>query len=1234
MKKIIALGLTLLMVMSVVVLPTSAAEPETSPLLQSAPVEKSVVIYEENFDGKTFDQLGWKKNDGADATFAIENGRLFVTSAGDANYTILPDSHALDQVMTGDWTLEYEIELCTASKNNRYAGISFFHTGDFYLTANKTYSVTYLPRVNGSMSVNYAQAASWKPVGGEVITRSANANSGATAGNNVLYWMTNGAANAKDVNSTNVADMVMLNRKIDVRVEAVNGTMIDVFYNGVFVGGTNEYTSYDMAAFRARRDDNVFSMLALTHSAGTLTYYLDNIKLTANNVEWTEPTGYRWMTVYSENFDNTTLAALGYTQNTTTGTVNMSIKDSKLYIDTSTDGTANFTILPDSAELDAIVSGDYVVEFDLEMIEKGNTIGTVAYDSYIALITNYKDEFNQNRVMLRAGGYMDNRALIGVTDTATTGTHWGSNVSGEQASWTNPATNATVTRSHPGNRLTTATDTTNVGNTLMTWVWNALDVPDAKTLDRATANSSNNKTRPLVDHKLTVRQVVTGGKNVDIFVNGVFVGGTTATSADTYATNVGTAGNINSAIGLRTSGVSAYIDNIKVMTLVDAVATIGNTLYYSIEDAVAAANGDTITLLKSASLDAAGALTVSGKDVILDLNGNTLTVNAHGQTIKNGANLTIKNGTIDISNAPAQAEGKFDIGNSGSAVKSTLTLDNVDFIGTNWASSSGAFRVYNSSELYITNGSTVTLTNNTFDYYGMVYADPASDTLAAGKVVVDASTIALTDNGRGFVYGDVVIRNGSTVTMTKTASGKFISGFHNNNITIDNSTVTLTDMTEGGFSFGTEHTDWVYNTTISNNSIVTCNGCNTHFGGTDDSPVNVDDSSVLSFVGTNVTDTDLDTLFPNGWVKVDGTYYAPNFKAVIRMTPVSDTIVGAGQVTLQLSANTNDILNDIVVTCNIPGVVITGTGATRVATLPNNQNSYVFTATLPASMAEKYNNPTAQCTVNVMSAMDQYWMGILMRKYNTTYPVTAVAGEGGTITNVGANLVKYNQAITFEIKANEGYEIADVIVDGVSVGKVDTYTFKKVAEAHTINAVFARSYTNPYTDVAADAWYAKAVEYCTANGLMNGVETTKFAPETALTRGMVVTVLYRNEGEPAATSSVSFFDVSATEYYAKAVDWASANKIVEGMGDGLYAPNAELTLEQLAAIMVRYADLKGVKLTAGKIDGLTVSDWAKDEVALAIDLFAGVGVDITDMTKVAPRAIVAQVLYNYAQLAK
>ena len=139
-----------------------------------------------------------------------------------------------------------------------------------------------------------------------------------------------------------------------------------------------------------------------------------------------------------------------------------------------------------------------------------------------------------------------------------------------------------------------------------------------------------------------------------------------------------------------------------------------------------------------------------------------------------------------------------------------------------------------------------------------------------------------------------------------------------------------------------------------------------------------------------------------------------------------------------------------------------------------------------------------------------------------------------------------------------------------------------------------------YVDVSAKAWYYDAVQYATQNGLMNGVGGNRFDPNGEMTRAMLVTVLWRYAGEPKEGEN-TFTDVPSGQWYTDAVAWAAENEIVNGVGNNRFAPNGKLTREQMAAILFRYANKNGIDTSKrGNLnsfpDASKVSAWAKDAV--------------------------------------
>ena len=126
--------------------------------------------------------------------------------------------------------------------------------------------------------------------------------------------------------------------------------------------------------------------------------------------------------------------------------------------------------------------------------------------------------------------------------------------------------------------------------------------------------------------------------------------------------------------------------------------------------------------------------------------------------------------------------------------------------------------------------------------------------------------------------------------------------------------------------------------------------------------------------------------------------------------------------------------------------------------------------------------------------------------------------------------------------------------------------------------------TAPYTDASPDSWYASAVRYTYDNGLMNGTGEYSFEPESSMTRAMLVTVLWRYAGSPAGWEN-SFTDVPNGSWFTQAVAWAAENGIVNGVGNHKFEPDSNITREQMAAILFRYAAMSGFDTSArGNLD--------------------------------------------------
>lgn len=177
-----------------------------------------------------------------------------------------------------------------------------------------------------------------------------------------------------------------------------------------------------------------------------------------------------------------------------------------------------------------------------------------------------------------------------------------------------------------------------------------------------------------------------------------------------------------------------------------------------------------------------------------------------------------------------------------------------------------------------------------------------------------------------------------------------------------------------------------------------------------------------------------------------------------------------------------------------------------------------------------------------------------------------------------------------------------------------------------------------FDDVAAGAWYEDSVRYVAEKGLMTGTSSTNFSPSITTTRGMLVTILYRLEGSPSVSGGSAFSDVASDQYYANAVAWAAAKGIVTDYGEDTFGPNDPLTREQLAAILCRYAAYKGYDVTSkadlsGYSDMAQIGSYAEEAMtwANAAGIISGTSTTTLSPTESATRAQVAVMLMRFCE---
>lgn len=187
------------------------------------------------------------------------------------------------------------------------------------------------------------------------------------------------------------------------------------------------------------------------------------------------------------------------------------------------------------------------------------------------------------------------------------------------------------------------------------------------------------------------------------------------------------------------------------------------------------------------------------------------------------------------------------------------------------------------------------------------------------------------------------------------------------------------------------------------------------------------------------------------------------------------------------------------------------------------------------------------------------------------YEINASAGKGGDISPEGTVKVNKGAEKSFAITADKGYKISDVLVDGKSVGKVSSYTFKSVKEDHTIKAIFAKLPTDP-DDSGTSNWLNTKDHFA----YMNGYPDSTFGPNRNMTRAEVAQMFYALLLDKDVTTTVAFSDVPANAWYAKAVNTLASLGMVTGYPDGTFHPDASITRAEFATIAMAFAyELKG-----------------------------------------------------------
>lgn len=271
----------------------------------------------------------------------------------------------------------------------------------------------------------------------------------------------------------------------------------------------------------------------------------------------------------------------------------------------------------------------------------------------------------------------------------------------------------------------------------------------------------------------------------------------------------------------------------------------------------------------------------------------------------------------------------------------------------------------------------------------------------------------------------------------------------------------------------------------------------------------------------------------------------------------------------------------------------------------------------------------------------------------------------------GSFSVNYSKAdegdeITITVDPDEGYVVDEVIVRDKDGNKLDVkkgsssdkFIFEMPDGDVSVEVMFVEETTEEeepedetseseaeevpvqmdFSDVNAGDWFYNAIEYVYGNGLMSGTSETTFSPNTNTTRGMITAILYRLEGSPYVSETAAFTDVPQNEYYSNAVAWGAANGIISGYDSFTFAPDDNITREQMAAILYRYAQYKGMDTTLkGDLNIFTdkadISEYALEAMSWAVGegLISGMGDGSLAPQGYATRAQIASILMRFAE---
>ena len=699
------------------------------------------------------------------------------------------------------------------------------------------------------------------------------------------------------------------------------------------------------------------------------------------------------------------------------------------------------------------------------------------------------------------------------------------------------------------------------------------NVVRASNLSGSGTDNKSDTTTLTIDSATVAGDVINQSKNGGVTVNDSVVNG-----AVTVSGGNGTIAVLNSSVESK-NGIGIILVNTSVgdseptTDVGGNVAIVDGVGYTTLASAIAAADsGDTVTLV--GNVNETINLVITDKNLTIEGNGQSITTEVGGGATSIGVQL----------------------------VRSSLTLNDVDWTFTPNTNGGTAIDVQNNGSELTLNNSTVTINGTK---RGMVMSATADSDENLAKInILNGSVLNVSNlSGNG--------SNGGAWTVTDSTIN--MNGIGNHALSVDTLTVTDSRLIFDDIGYAALYGE---NIVLNDGADVQINNAGNAlpFQSTWDPTITYNypvelknaDSSMEIKTGAQITITNCENL--NN--EVNNTIYIPE----------GGDFTSNGTVTATVELGDANMNLVTVINRDSTTMLLVADGGTYKLDNPGTYNGYEFRGWRDNS--GKLHKAGDVVTVNSDMTFTAVWSAIdIPDTYDIEIADTANGSVDTSLSNASAG-----STITITATPDSGYSVASVTVTGpdgrVEVTRVNatTYTFKMPAGDVTVRVTFTDSDALPFTDVSAGQWFYDAVAYVYTNGMMEGDSATTFNPDGTMTRAMFWAVLGRIDG---AT-------ITGTNWAEQARDWAMA----EGVSDGT-DPNGLVTREQMVTMLWRYAgEPESSASLSAYTDADSVSDWAETAMRWAID--EGIITGMTDTTLVpqgtATRAQCAAIFMRFDQM--